>query len=644
MAKRNLYLKTIPVEEAVEKYTKAIEEIIEIKTEEIPVTESLGRVTAGAVYAKYCSPLFNASAMDGAAVVSQHTIDASENKPKILKEDVDYMPVDTGDPIKPPYDAVIMAEDLIEDREGNISIIAPAAPWQHVRSVGEDIVAGEMILPSSHRIRPMDISVMLAGGILTTEVIRRPHVAIFPTGTEILEPEDVNLQKAIQEGGIVESNSRMFENMVREEGGIPHRFPHIPDDYQQIKTRISDAVDKYDMVIVNAGSSAGTEDYTVHVLAELGKVLVHGVAIKPGKPVILAIVRGKPVIGLPGYPVSAYIGFENFVSPVLAMLGRTGTVRRDCCQAVVSRRIVSSLKHKEYVRVKVGKVGDTIVASPLARGAGAAMSLVRADGFCVIEQESEGIEAGEKVQVELNKNIEEVENTVVSIGSHDIIMDIIADMMPARYSNMYLSSSHVGSMAGLMALKRGEAHMAPTHLLDEDTGEYNVSAIKKLFREPMALVKGVSRIQGIMVQKGNPLGIRGIADLRNVRYVNRQRGAGTRVLLDYLLKKEGISPDEINGYSHEAATHMAVAAEVAGGNVDAGMGVYSAARAMNLDFIEVGPEEYDFALCARYLELDHVKAFIDILRSEEFHHRLDELGGYDYPRAGEIIEIPWDRA
>lgn len=639
MSKRNLYLKTIPVDEAVEKYTKAMRALIEVKREEIPVTESLGRVTARAVYARFCSPLFNAAAMDGVAVVSDNTLGATEKTPKILQPDRDYRVVDTGDPISEPYDAVIMAEDLMEDREGNISIIAPAAPWQHIRSVGEDIVAGEMILPGNHRIRPMDISVMLAAGILKVDVIRRPEVAIFPTGTEILEPEEVDSEKAAREGGIVESNSRMFENMVTEEGGIPHRFPHIPDDYQQIKTKISEAVDRYDMVIINAGSSAGTEDYTVHVLRELGEVLVHGVAIKPGKPVILAVVRGKPVIGLPGYPVSAYIGFENFVSPVLAMLTGRGEVRRDCCEAVITRRIVSSLKHKEYLRVKVGKVGDKIVASPLARGAGAAMSLVRADGFCVIEQESEGVEAGEKVLVELNKNLEEVEHTVVSIGSHDVIMDVISDMMIGRYGNMYLSSSHVGSMAGLMALKRGEAHIAPTHLLDEATGEYNVAAIRKLFREPMVLIKGVSRMQGIMVRKGNPLGIGGIADLTGVRFVNRQRGAGTRVLLDYLLKKEDIPVEEIKGYSREATTHMAVAAAVSGGSADAGMGVYSAAKAMNLDFIEVGPEEYDFAVPVKYLELPHVQAFIETLKSEEFHRKLDEMGGYRYPHAGEIVEI-----
>ena len=468
------------------------------------------------------------------------------------------------------------------------------------------------------------------------------------TGTEIIEPEDEP-----EDGSIIESNSRMFENMVTVAGGVGHRFPPIADDYNMIKEKVSEAADKFDMVIINAGSSAGTEDYTVHVLRELGEVIVHGVSIKPGKPVILSIVRGKPVIGLPGYPVSAYIGFENFVVPVIQKMGRRPEQLTERLQAHISKRLVSSLKHKEYVRVKVGKVGDKFVAAPLARGAGAAMSLVRADGFCVIEQNSEGVEAGEKVDIELYRSRSEIENTVVIIGSHDLILDVIADMMPDKYRDMHVSSTHVGSMGGLMALKRGEAHMAPIHLLDEATGEYNISYIKKLFKEPMVLIKGVQRIQGIMVKKGNPLGITGIEDLASVRddasnktksagairYVNRQRGAGTRVLLDYKLKEAGIEPSMIRGYDREMATHMAVAAAVASDGADAGMGVLSAARAMNLDFIEVAPEEYDFAVPAGYLELPHMKAFIELLKSEEFKKRLEELGGYSCPHAGEIVLI-----
>lgn len=634
MAKRNLYLSNTPVHEALEKYITALKPIVKPQSEIIAVTDALGRITEAAVFAKYCSPLFNAAAMDGVAVNSDITKGASEANPVVLKQGEDFVVVDTGDPIKNPCDAVIMAEDLIELENGDLQIVEPAAPWQHVRPIGEDIVAGEMIIPSRHKIRPIDIGVLLAGGITKISVIRQPAVAIFPTGTEIIEPD-----QEPQEGDIIESNSRMFEAMAKQNGAVPTRFAPIADDYSKLKNAIDKAIGEYDMVIVNAGSSAGTEDFTVHILRELGEVLVHGVAIKPGKPVILAIVKGKPVIGLPGYPVSAYINFENFVIPVLNLMNGEMQAKNNTVEAVVSKRLVSSLKHKEYVRVKVGKVEDKLVASPLARGAGAAMSLVRADGFCVIEQNSEGVEAGETVNVELYRDLSEIDSTVVAIGSHDLILDVIADLMPTEYPGNFLTSTHLGSMGGLMALKRGEAHIAPTHLLNEEDGVYNVAYLKKIFSQPMALIKGVNRIQGIIVEKGNPLGIKTVNDLVGKSYINRQRGAGTRVLFDYLLKKENISTEDIKGYDREAATHMAVAAAIQGGSADAGMGILSAARALNLDFIPVGNEEYDFAIPAKYLELPHVQKFISVLKSDKFKAKLEELGGYSADKAGEIVYI-----
>ena len=633
MSKRNLYLKTTPVEEALEKYIKALEDAGALvpHAEEIDAYHSLGRITCGPVFAKCCSPLFNAAAMDGIAVKSAATRGASESRPMKLKLGEDYMVVDTGDPVKSPFDAVIMAEDLVELDGETVQITESVPGWQHVRPIGEDIVTGEMILPGHHRIRPVDIGVLLASGNISVPVFAKPKVGIIPTGTEIIPPHS-----RPEEGDIIDSNSGMFAAMTEEVGAIPQRYDIIEDDYEKIKTQVLSATEENNIVVINAGSSAGTEDYTVHVLREIGQVIVHGVAMKPGKPVILAIVKGKAVIGLPGYPVSAYLAFENFVTPVIARIAGVNSCAAACRKtitATVSRRIVSSLKHREYVRVRVGKVGGKFVASPLARGAGAAMSLVRADGFCVIPQSSEGYEAGEQVQVELYKDLSEVENTLVSIGSHDMLMDIIGDMMN-------LSSTHVGSMAGLMALQRRETVIAPTHLLDEESGQYNIEYIKKLFPgEKMVLIKGVDRIQGIMVKKGNPLGITGVSDLKRARYVNRQRGAGTRVLLDYKLKQEGISPSEICGYDKEAATHMAVAACVASEEIDAGMGIRPAAEAMGLDFVEVGVEEYDFALREEDLKLPQVQTFISILKSEEFHRKLEETGGYGWHQAGRIIYI-----
>ena len=630
MNSRNLYLDMKPVEEAKAIFQSAIEANSGRQTEWIPSTQAAGRVTAEAVFAKYSSPMFNASAMDGIAVISANTAGASTTRPLVLQADRDYLVVDTGDPVHAPYDAVIMAEDTVETPEG-MRIVDSIAPWDNIRPVGEDIVAGEMILTGHHRLRPVDIGVLLSAGITTLHVLKKPTVAIFPTGTEIIEPTETPV-----EGSIIESNSRMFESLVNNQGGAAVRYPILKDSYEEIRDNVSEAVRKHDMVIINAGSSAGREDFTVHVLRELGEVLVHGVAIKPGKPVILAMVQGKPVVGLPGYPVSAYIGFLNFVSPALSYLTGLPEERPPVVDAVMTRRLVSSLKHKEYVRVKVGQVGDRIIAAPLTRGAGAAMSLVRADGFCVIDQNSEGVEAGETVQILLTGDPEAIPRTLVAIGSHDMMLDVLSDMLPVQYKNMHLSSTHVGSLGGIMALQRGETHLAPIHLLDEATGTYNVPFLEKQFREPMALIKGVGRIQGIMVKKGNPFNISGIEDLKHVRFVNRQRGAGTRMLLDYELKKRNILPGEINGYSLEATTHMAVAAMVGSDGADAGLGILAAAKAMDLDFIPVGQEDYDFALPARYLDLPFVQAFIDLLKSDLFRRKMMDMGGYSFDSIGQI--------
>lgn len=632
--KRNLYLTTTPVEEAREIYMNALGAEAEPVTETISVIDALGRVTSEAVYAKYSSPLYNSAAMDGIAVVSSATLGASEASPLTLRPGDDYKIVDTGDPIKKPFDAVIMAEDTQETSDG--MIIRSAAPaWQHVRPVGEDIVAGEMILTRNHRIRPIDIGVLLSGGVTEIAVFAQPKVGIIPTGTEIVEPyEDP------KEGDIIESNSRMFEAMVREQGGIPCRYDIVPDDYETIKASVLKALGENDVVIVNAGSSAGTEDYTVHILREIGEVYVHGVAMKPGKPVILAKACGKPVIGIPGYPVSAYLAVENFVYPVLRRFTGLRESGEKHIEAVLSRRLVSSLKHREYVRVRVGRVGGRYVCAPLARGAGAAMSMVKADGFCVIPQESEGYEAGDSVEAVLFRSAEDIDRTIVCTGSHDLLLDVISDLMSGEEEGIRLSSTHVGSLGGLMALQRGEAHITPTHLLDEESGVYNESYIRRLFPdEEMLLVKGVGRTQGLMVAPGNPLDIRGVEDLTRVKYVNRQRGAGTRVLLDYKLKQAGISPEDIDGYDAEAATHMAVAAQVAGGEADCGMGVYSAAHAMGLDFIPVGEEEYDFAMRPDTYEMPEMKSFLRLLAGDEFRAKLEELGGYSLENTGKVIKI-----
>lgn len=631
---QKVYLSNMELKEALELYIDKLGPINN-QAEVISTGNSRGRVSYSPVYAKMSSPFYNSSAMDGIATLSSKTFGAHERNHIELKENVDYIVVDTGDPIPREYDCVIMVEDLISTEDGRIVICQSASPWMNIRPIGEDIVEKQLIIPSNHQIRPVDIGAMIAGGVNTIEVYKKPLVGIIPTGTEIVEPGT-----ELKTGDIVEFNSRVFAAQVEEWGAVSHRYDIVKDDYDLIKATVKRASEECDIVLISAGSSAGREDFTHDVIKELGEVFVHGVAIKPGKPVILGKVNGKPVVGIPGFPVSAYFVMENICKRIIHEMIGLLPKEQKVATAFLSRRVMSSLKYLEFVRVKLGYVGSKLIATPISRGAGATMSLVRADGVLTIPQNVEGYEAGTLVDVKLLKDEEEIKNTMVCIGSHDPIIDIASDLMQVESRKYYLSSAHVGSMGGIMALKAGEAHIAPIHLLDMEKGSYNLAYIKKyLANKNIALIKGVRRIQGIMVPSGNPLGINSLVDIaeKGVKFVNRQKGSGTRIFLDYNLVKLGIDPDKINGYAREEFTHLSVAAAISAGDADCGLGIYSAAVLMGLSFIPLGNEEYDFAVPEEYLELDVIKEFITIIKSETFKAELDKLGGYDYPEIGRIV-------
>lgn len=624
---RNVYIDNIPVEEAIETYKRTL--FSSIKTEKISIYEALFRTTSQAVYAKISSPHFHCAAMDGIAVRAEDTYGATEKMPKQLKEGDQFEYINTGNPMPENKDSVIMIEDIEELADGYVQIIAPSYPWQHIRPVGEDIVQGEMIIPSYHTVRPIDMGALLNGGVQEIEAFSKLKVGILPTGTEIVQ--DIKL---LEKGKLIDSNSRMFEGLILEAGGIPTIYPPAIDEKELLKEAIIKGIKENDMLIINAGSSAGSKDYTVDIIREIGEVIIHGVALKPGKPTILGKVDNKSVIGIPGYPVSAYFAFKTFVQPLLDWyLGKKNTIKN--IEATLSQRVVSSLKHKELVRVTLGEVDNKLIATPLNRGAGATMSLVRADGVLSIPRQSEGIESGQKVTIELIKSIEDISQKLLLIGSHDLILDIIADKMP-------LSSGHVGSLGGIMSMKRNECHIAPIHLIDEETGEYNLTYVKRYFPPgTMAIIEGVRRLQGLMVQKGNPKRINGFNDLarEDIQYVNRQRGAGTRQLLDYELKKQSLKADKIIGYNREMTTHMTVAVTIKSDGADTGLGIYSAAVAMDLDFIPVGYESYDFLVPIKYLEDERVVKFIEILKSQEFKDELNRIGGYELHSPGKITKV-----
>lgn len=633
---RQVFLSNMDMNEAIKLYFNKLEPL-DIKKEIINTYDAAGRISCSSVFAQISSPFYNSSAMDGIATSSSKTNGASDRNHIELKKGIDYIVVDTGDPIPKEYDCVIMVEDLINLGNGDAAIYKAAFPWQNIRPIGEDIVETQLIIPSKQRIRPMDIGALIAGGVKQVQVYKKPIVGVIPTGTEIVE-----LGTDLKVGDIVEFNSRVFSAQIEEWGGIPHRYDIVKDNYNDIKKTIIKAIDECDIVLVNAGSSAGREDYTCKIIEELGQVFVHGISIKPGKPAILGCISEKPIIGIPGFPVSAYFVMENICQGVVKAFLGLGNEEEKYIDTYLTRRVMSTLKYLEFVRVKIGYIGEKFISTPIGRGAGTTMSLVRADGILEIPQETEGYEAGTKVGVKLLKSENEIKNTIVCIGSHDPIIDIIADLIHSKSTKYYLSSAHVGSMGGIMALKTGETHISPIHLLDMVDGSYNISYIKKyLSSKKMALIKGVGRVQGLMIQKGNPLNIKGINDIAGdgIRFVNRQRGSGTRLFLDYNLKKSDIDTSLIYGYEREEVTHIGVAAVIAAEDADLGLGIYSAAKMMGLDFIPLGNEEYDFALPQDYLDLDMIKEFINILKSSEFKHMLDDMGGYDYKNIGKIIEI-----
>ena len=638
---RKIYLESVAPDEALQRLTAALDAAgWGPKIEHIPVDQALGRMTASPVAAHISAPHYHASAMDGVAVWAADTFTANETSPLTLRFGEQAFWVDTGDPVPPGCDAVIMVEDvnLLDEvhRPGaRCELLAPAAPWQHIRPIGEDVVATEIILPEKHVIRPVDMGALLAAGVLEVPVIKRPVVTFIPTGTELVTP-----RPDPKAGEIIEFNSRTVLGHVAEWGGHGIRHEIVRDDYDLIKATVLKAVESSDIVIVNAGSSAGSEDFTVHVLSELGQVLAHGVAIKPGKPVMMGLIAGKPFIGLPGYPVSTWLTADLFVKPLVYRAQGLPTPQRPTAAATLARRLTSPMGVEDYIRVKLGRVGEKLVATPMGRGAGAISSLVRADGLMVVPAGREGIGEGQEVAVQLFRPLSEIQETVVATGSHDTALDLMASFL-RRTGLHHLSSAHVGSLGGLLALKRGEAHMAGVHLLDEATGDYNVSYVNRYFGRPALLVLMARRAQGLLVPRGNPKQIKSFADLTrpDVTYVNRQRGAGTRILLDYHLKQAGIDPTGIKGYSREEFTHLNVAAAVKSGAADTGLGILAAAKALDLDFIEVADEEYELCIPAELEQHPGVQAVLDLVGRPDFQQAMKALGGYDLAEAGRIRRI-----
>jgi len=655
------YLHDIPLEQAWQRFNEALADaglngVLGI--EEADITENLvGRVTAEPIWALTSSPNYHSAAMDGFALRSEAIRNAMPTAPVTLAVGEHAAYVDTGDPL-PEWANVVVPIENIEplDGRGNLSadarkpaqirLRASLPPWSHVRPLGEDIVATQLILPSGHVLRPVDLGAVAASGHKTLRIAKLPKVAILPTGTELVPPGS-----EVQRGDIIEYNSLVLAGQVREWGGEPVRYAIIPDDFETIRKTVQSAAESHDLILLNAGSSAGAEDFSAGVIAALGQVLVHGVAVRPGHPVILGMLRQPgsrkvPIIGVPGYPVSAALTGEIFVEPLIARwTGRLPAQPLEI-EARITRKITSPAGDDDYLRVVVGRVGEHMLAAPLARGAGVITSLVRADGLVVIPRGTQGIEAGNTVHVRLYHTPVDLERTIFAIGSHDVTLDVLAQYLATR--GRRLVSANVGSQGGLVALRRKEAHLAGCHLLDPLSGDYNLAAVRQYLPGQKIRIYGwVGREQGLIVPRGNPLGITGLPDLTRaeITYVNRQRGAGTRVLLDYQLDRLGILPDQMNGYDAEEFTHLAVAAAVASGRANCGLGIPAAAQALKLDFIPLFHEQYDLIIPAEFADDQLLTPLLTAMQDIHFKQQVSELPGYDVTRMGKLIadlELPDD--
>jgi putative molybdopterin biosynthesis protein len=632
---RNVFLADIPLDVARARFDAALAAagVRNDATERVALDEALGRVTARPVFARLSSPHYHACAMDGIALASARTHAARATQPLELQLERDAWIVDTGDPLPAGCDAVVMIEDVELRDDARVAIRAAVAPFEHVRPIGEDVVATEAVVAQRRRLAPADLAALAGAGITHVEVVRRPRVAIVTTGDELVDPSIA----APQRGDIIDSNGVLLAALVRTYGGEPLAFPRVPDDPERLRAVLGQARAAADVVVVNAGSSAGREDYTARMFAEIGDVLVHGIAIRPGHPLVLGVAGTTPLLGIPGYPVSAAICSDLFLRPLLARLAHLDDDDDATLEVTLTRKLFSPLGEDEFVRLVAARVGDRIVATPLRRGAGAITSLARANAIVVVPRTQEGVAAGTRVTARALRSPRAIERTLLAVGSHDVAVDLLAGALAER--DLELVSANVGSIAGIVALRDGATHVAGTHAIDPRDGTYNLAAVRRYGpRERVALVHFAQREQGLMVARGNPLGLRTVADIaaRGARFVNRQPDAGTRMLFDLLLAREGIAAGAIAGYTRLEFTHTAVAALVADGSADCGLGIRAAAAALGLDFVPLANEPYELALLARSLDEARIATLVATVTSAALRTQIDALPGYDATDAGAI--------
>ncbi len=653
---RKIFRELVSIEEAKRRLFERLK--IEQEVEEVPLIEAYGRILAEDCYSNIDVPPFDRATMDGYAVKAEDTFGAEEDNPVALKvigkveageipsvevENGCAVEISTGAVIPKGANAVVMVEHTSRDRDV-VYIYKPVPPGANVMSAGSDIMAGELLVRRGIKLTAREIGVLASAGFKSIRVVKKPVVAIISTGNELVNPGE-----KLDFGKIYDVNTYTISSGVIENGGIPIFLGIAKDNAEEIKSKIAEGLKIADIVILSGGTSAGVGDMVYRILEEFGEVIVHGIAVKPGKPTVITIANGKPIFGLPGYPTSALMIFEIFVAPLIRKMAGLPEEHRKIIKAKIPFRVHSAMGRREFLPVNLVETKEGFVAYPFTEYSGAISTLAEADGFVEISENKVFLDEGEVVEVKLFGEVRPAD--LMIIGSHCVGIDVLLEILQRR-KPMQAKVINVGSTGGILAINRGEADVAGTHLLDEKTGEYNIPYLLKYGLNGKAvLVKGYVREQGFIVAKGNPKGIKGFEDLlrEDVTFINRNPGSGTRILLDMHLRRiaedKGIDFEEIKrrikGYDVEAKSHTAVAVAVLMGKADVGLGIRTVAERYGLDFIPVRPEEFDFVMRKDRLEKESVKLFLDVLRSEEFRKELERrLPGIRITkRTGEIIEI-----
>jgi putative molybdopterin biosynthesis protein len=631
---RKRYLTTIGKQEALKHVLDSVKPLKE--TEEIPVPSCIGRITAGPVRAKISNPPFTCAAMDGYAVAYEKTLNADLTSPVTLMRGSDAIQVNTGDPIPIGKNAVIMAEDA-EEKDDRITIRKPAFLWQHVRLTGEDIIEGDFLFPANYKLRVLDIGMLLASGLRTVVVKKKPRLLITPTGHELIDIYERPLEE-VQGNRLIDFNSYLL-TALGEEMGFEVTKSEIARNRDDLREIIATHISHHDAIAINAGSSAGTEDITETTIKEFGSLVFHGVSLMPGKPTIFGLIEGKPIFGIPGYPVSAVVSFKTFLQAAYERLCGISEEIEATVTCTTPHKIPSSIGVEEVLRVRLVAKNGTYYAYPLHRGAGVFSSLSQADALLRVPENVEGYDEGVKLPATLLRSEDELTHRINIVGSHDLSLDVLRDMMKGTHPGIDLVSAHVGSLGGILAIQKGIIDIATTHILDEEQRIYNVpAATKYLEGRSYTLIHVAKRIQGLLTAKGNPKNIRTIADLvrDDVIFVNRQFGSGTRILLDMMLKEKAIDRHSIQGYEREESTHAATAVLVKDRIADVGLAIYPVSQIFNLDFIPLMEEDYDLLVTKNFTQDPRFSLLMDLLTSTEFKSRLDELGGYNTKDTGKI--------